>query len=273
MNQKASSEKPTNSPAWATEPFERFLDQAVRLTDVVRLSVRGISGLRSVPKIVQALGKVHEKEGTAEHKQQLAMAQADADLAQREIDSDFPIVFANATVALWSFLESMSRATAVAWLKNDPSVWQVDVIAKLRVRLGEYERLTQDERYHYVAELVESETATGLRNGIERFEAILKPFGLDGPVPGGLRRDMFEFGQVRNAIVHRGGHTDRQLISSCPWLNFKVGDELPIRREHFDRYGKATQNYVLLLICRVAEHFGKDFAEYKKAVFADYGTA
>ncbi len=273
MSQEAPTEKPTGSPKWATEPFHRFLDQAERLGHVVRLSVRGISGLRGIPKVVQVLAEVDEKEGTPEHEQRLAMAQKDADLAQREIDSDFPIVLANATVALWSFLESMIRATVVTWLKNDPSIWQVDVIAKLRVRLGEYEQLAQDERYHYVAELMESETAAGLRNGVDRFEAMLKPFGLDGAVPDQLRRDMFEFGQVRNAIVHRGGHTDRQLTSSCPWLNFKVGDELPIMGAHFERYGKATHNYVLLLICRVAEHFGKDVTEHKKAVFAEYGAA
>lgn len=274
MNQEASSEKSTGSPKWATEPFHRFLDQSERLGHVVQLSVRGIFGLQGIPIIFELLAERGVKVDTDEHKQQqrLAMAQKDVDLAQREIDSDFPIVYANAMVALWSFLESMIRATLVAWLKNDPSAWQADAIAKLRVRLGEYERLAQDERYYYVAEILESETAAGLRNGVERFEVILKPFGLDGSVPGRLRQDMFEFGQVRNAIVHRGGHADRKLTGSCPWLNFKVGDELPIRREHFDRYSNAAHYYVLLLLCRVIEHFDKDVPEQRQAVFAKYGA-
>jgi len=37
-----------------------------------------------------------------------------------------------------------------------------NVLAKLRVRLGEYEQLTQEERFHYVAEMLETELAAGL---------------------------------------------------------------------------------------------------------------
>lgn len=118
---------------------------------------------------------------------------------------------------------------------------------------------------------MESETSAGLRNGIDRFEAILKPLGLDGSVPGQLRKDIFEFGQVRNLIVHRGGRVDLQLTNSCPWLNLKVGNELSIKKEHFDQYLKAVRNYAALIICRVGEHFGKDLTKTKKSVFAEYG--
>lgn len=272
MTQESSSKTGPITPDWATQSFNRFLDQAERLGDVVRLSVRGIGGIRGIPKAVEVLAKVDGKDSTAEHEQKLAMARKDAELAQREIDADFPIVFSNAIVALWSFLESMVRSTVVAWLQNDSQAFKNDVIAKLRVRLGEYEQLTQEERFHYVAEMLETELAAGLRNGVERFEAMLKPFGLDGAVPDKLRRDMYEFGQIRNVIVHRGGHADRQLSNACPWLACVVGQELSISGDYFNRYGAAAHSYVLLLICRVAEHFGKNMAEEKQSVFAKYGA-
>lgn len=271
MTQEHATEKQPIAPEWATQPFHRFLDQAERLGDVVQLSVRGISVFLAIPSAVAVLAKVEEKDKTTEHKQRLERVRKDAELAQREIETGFPIVFANATVALWSFLESMVRATLVAWLKNDSKAFQSDAIAKLRIRLGEYERLMQDERYHYVAELLEAELAAGLRNGVERFEVMLKPFGLDGSVPEKLRRDMFEFGQIRNAIVHRGGHVDRQLSNACPWLGFAVGEELPIGRDHFNRYGEAAHYYVILLICRMGECFGKDMTDEKQSVIAKYG--
>ena len=271
MTTDAPKEKKPAAPQWALAPFHLFFEQSERLQDVVRLSVNGISGLRGLPKVVQVLADVDEK--LPDHDDRLADAKKQAELAQREIDSGFPLLYANASVTLWSYLESMVRATVVAWLKNDPSVWQVDIIAKLRVRLGEYEQLSQEERLYYVAELIEAETAAGLRNGAERFEAMLRPFRLDGSLPEKLRRDVFEFGQVRNAIVHRGGRTDRQLASSCPWLGLSPGTDLSVGREQFDRFQRATHNYVLLLICRVGERFGRDTTEHKQAVFAEYSAA
>ncbi len=102
---------------------------------------------------------------------------------------------------------------------------------------------------------------------------MLKPFGLDGAVPDKLRRDMYEFGQIRNVIVHRGGYADRQLSNACPWLASAVGQELPISGDHFNRYGAAAHSYVLLLICRVAERFGKNMADEKQSGFSEYGAA
>jgi len=271
MTSDAPKEKKPAAPQWALAAFHLFFEQAERLENVVWLSVQGISGLRGIPNIFQVLAEVDEK--LPDHDEQLASARKQADLAQKEIDLGFPLLFGNATVTLWSYLESMVRAALVAWLKNDLSVWQVDTIARLRVRLGEYEQLSPEERLYYVAELIESETAAGLRNGIERFEAMLKPFRLEGAVPAQLRRDMFEFGQIRNAIVHRGGRTDRQLTNSCPWLNLSLGSDLPIGREQFNRYRRATHNYVLLLICRVGEQFGRDTTQHRQAVFAEYGAA
>lgn len=270
MNEETSRKK-TGAPEWATEPLDRFIPQLERLEHVVRLSLIGISRLQGFPELMKVLAEVDEKHRTPEHEKVIVTAQRDADLAEREIATGFPILFANALVALWSLLEETIRATVAAWLKNDPTVWQVDVIAKLRVRLGEYERLSKEERYYYVAELMESETSAGLRNGVARFEAMLKPLSLDGPVPDELRKDMFELGQVRNVIVHRGGRIDRQLTNSCPWLNFEVGNELSIKKEQFDQYLKAVQNYVLLIVCRIGEHFGKDLTMRKKSVFTEYG--
>ena len=104
---------------------------------------------------------------------------------------------------------------------------------------------------------LEAEFAAGLRNGVERFEVMLKPFGLDGSVPEKLRRDMFEFGQIRNAIVHRGGHVDRQLSNACPWLGFAVGEELPIGRINSTDTGKLHTTMLSCLSAAWASVSGK----------------
>jgi hypothetical protein len=227
---------------------------------------------RAVPKAVDAIAKAEGTYGTAEHELQRERAHRTSELARREVDSGFHLIFSFATVALWSLLESMLRDVVVSRLKNDPKAFQGEALGRLRIRLGEYEQLAQEDRYHHVAELLEADLAAGLRNGVDRFEVMLRPFALDGPVPGPLRRDTFEFGQVRNAFVHQGWKADHQLSKACPWLGLVVGQELPLGRDHFERYLRASHHYVILLTCRVGEQFGKDMEEERKAVFSEYGS-
>ena len=260
-------------PDWATAAFDRFVDQTERLWNVTRLSCHGISLLRGIPNTVGTLAAIKEIGGekeAPEHKDQLERARKDADLAQREVDSGFPLVFSHAIVTLWSLLESTTRATVVAWLRNNPDSFRAEAIARLRVRIGEYEQLVDEERYYYIAELLEGELGAGIRNGVERFESLLRPFGLDGAIPERLRRDMFEFGQIRNTIVHSGGVTDRQLTTACPWLGFSVGVDIPITGEHFHRYQEAAQSYSVVLMCRVAVKFGGDVSAHATKVLAKY---
>jgi hypothetical protein len=167
----------------------------------------------------------------------------------------------------------MLRDVVVSRLKNDPKAFEAEAVGRLRIRLGEYEQLAQEDRCHYVAASLEADIAAGMRNGIERFEVMLQPFALDGQVPARLRRDMFEFGQIRNAIVHRGWKTDRQLSEACPWLRLIVGQELRLGRNHFERYMRASHSYVVLLICRVGQQFGQDMEEERNAVLSEYASA
>lgn len=261
------------APDWATRAFYRFAEQSERLGAVIRLSAEGISGLTALPELINALAHRNRNDNSKNYEARLSAARKNAELAEREIRDDFPILYSVATVAIWSYLEAMLRTTIVSWLRNDPESFKIELIAKLRVRLGEYEQMSQDDRFNYVAELLEAELAAGIRNGVERFESMLKPFRLDGEVPEKMRRDLFEFGQVRNAIVHRGAHADRQLVGACPWLGLSVGSELNLNRASFSVYLTAAHEYVILLLCRVCERFGENMAESRKSVLDRYNAA
>jgi hypothetical protein len=83
--------KRTGTPGWATAPFKQFLEDVERLSHVVRLSARGISMLRAAPNLMEALMKV-EEDSSKSKKTQLNDAKKEADLAQREVDSGFPVL-------------------------------------------------------------------------------------------------------------------------------------------------------------------------------------
>lgn len=268
MGDKTSSKENAKkqAPKWAMEPFKYFLNQTEYLSQILFLTIKGISVLRAMPQTVKAVAMAEDMQNDTDYENKLAEAEKSAKLAQMEIDREFPIVHAQAIVSLWSFLEALIHSFIVEWVRNNPQAFKFNEIHKLRIRLGEYEQLRDYERYNYIVELLEKDIAIGLRNGTTRFEALLKPFGLSGEIPENIRRDIYELGQVRNIIVHRAGVVDRELLDACPWLDLAFGDEIRVSHKMFKNYVIATHQYVTLIICRVGEYFDVDMNDHREQV-------
>ena len=150
---KPAINKP-GAPTWAMQPWEEFIQQVERLEQLLHLSIRGISMLQAVPKIVEVLAKVKE-DFSEDAQQRVADAQKEAELARREVSEGFPLLHAQATIALWSALEATVRLFTVRWLQNYKPAMDVEAIQKLRVRIGEYERLEGEDRFFYILERLE----------------------------------------------------------------------------------------------------------------------
>ncbi|MCH8009555.1 MAG: hypothetical protein IIC91_11895 [Chloroflexi bacterium] len=148
------------------------------------------------------------------------------------------------------------REVTAAWLLNQPSAKSAEPVAKLKVRLSEYESMTEDERAHYLATLLEQDVASPLRQGVSKFEALLKPLVLDGRVTKKTQKDLFEMHQVRNVLVHRRGIADRRFVEACPWLKVKPGGNVTVGHAAWARYFGAVDTYAYELVHRVAAQFG-----------------
>jgi hypothetical protein len=114
--------------------------------------MRGIALLRPYLGVVKYFAE-HEVEPniTAE---ELATAEEEHDLAQQELDHGFPLLHEQASVAFWSSLESLVNSLVASLLANCPDAWQAGHIARLRVRVGDYETLNQADRCFWVADLL-----------------------------------------------------------------------------------------------------------------------
>jgi hypothetical protein len=253
MSSPEPDKKPT-VPRWATEDFHQFLDHQEDLATILHLSMNGISMLRGRPHAIKVLAEVDGR--VQEEEENLKRASKERDLAQREVDSDFPVLHEQAIVALWSALEALVRSFAAAWLANWPGAWQKDAVKKLRVRLGEYEALDPPDRCLWAVDLLDQETSGPLKAGLGRFEGLLETFQLNGPVAEECRKRLFELSQVRHVVVHRRGKADRKLVNACPWLQLKPGDQIKISHEMWRQYNGAVGEYVLELIQRVRVAFG-----------------
>lgn len=229
----------------------------------------GISSIRAQPQIVEAIMAATSDE-SKKTKEKLEHAKRDAELARREVESGFPILYSWAVVGLWALLESTVRTFISEWLKHKPTAWRTEPIKRLRIRLSEYESIPRNQRHRFVAEQLERQIGSNLKEGLNRFESLLDPFGLSGALPDQLRRDIYEFSQVRNLIAHNASKVDRRFKDSCPWLGLKIGDTLHVSNKMWAAYMKATLLYMTIIICRIGEHFGSDMSKMKLSAIEEF---
>lgn len=262
MPEDAGIPERKGAPPWATEPFKEFVDNTERLGNLLHLCISGISVLRGMPGIVEAIEKA-EPGDPQQAAGKLESAKKQAELAQREVDEGFPLLRAQTVISLWSALEATIRTFLARWLENNEQALAVDPVQKLRVKIGEYEKLQGEDRYFYILDRLEQETSAPLKCGVTRFEVLLEPFGLSGAVSDEDRRNLFELNQVRNVLVHRSGVTDRRLPDACPWLGLSPGQALRLDDAMMGRYFQSSIQYTVDIVVRLGEYFGADMKEFK----------
>lgn len=250
-------------PSWAMRPFKAFVLQVERLEQIVNLTRSAIPVLLKTPDMLALIHEVEENPPTTEDLKKLEFAKEQAQLAKREIEEDFPVLHAFAVVALWSALEALVRVCVIRMLEHHKPAMEHELVRKLKVRIGDYERLEGEDRFAYVVDRLEEELAAPLRNGVTRFETILAPFGLSGSVGDDLKRDIFELGQVRNVLVHRSGVADRRLSEACPWLAVRVGERLTVSHQALGKYFLSVEKYMAALLIRLGEQLGRDMTRIR----------
>jgi hypothetical protein len=107
-----NQEKPgkPGAPKWATRAFRRFINECGRLVRIVHLCARGIGVIRGMPKMIEVIAKFDDKDGESDADARLAHAREEAELADKEVDQQFPLLHGLGTVALWSLLEAQSSS-------------------------------------------------------------------------------------------------------------------------------------------------------------------
>ncbi|MGP8175791.1 MAG: hypothetical protein ACLP7O_14760 [Terracidiphilus sp.] len=251
---KSESVKHSGLPAWIHELFNDFLDHQENIGLVLHLSMNGISMLRGRHQAMKVLSELGEDPTISS--EDIERAEKERDLAQKELDNDFPLLHEQATVAAWSSLEALIRRFVALWLSNRPEAWQTEQIGRLKVRVGDYESLSQIDRCLWITDLLDQEVAGPLRNGVSRFECLLQPFGLGGSLPEDIQKQLFELSQIRHVIVHRRSKADKRLLDACSWLPFKLGDRVRVTHGMWTAYDGAVGAYVLELIQRIRVKYG-----------------
>jgi hypothetical protein len=255
---KAGKKRVAHLPPQLTNHFSKALDNHDKLMQVARLSAQGIGMHLARPKAIQALGKAEGDGDGAKYAERLKQAEDDAALAQKEIEQGYPVLHGFVTIAMWSWLEDFVKGLAALWLITRRQAMRSASVARLKVRLGDYLALSRNEQALHIIELLDQDTGSGLRQGINRFQGLLKGLGLEFELDDAQQKTLFEFQMIRNNLAHRNGLVDQRLRQACPWLGLKLGQPVKVSRRMLIAYSDVGGTMLLNLLYCAGDTYGLD---------------
>jgi len=159
-------------------------------------------------------------------------------------------------IALWGSLETVIFSVLADWIINRPAILREAPWSTLKIVIGEYEELDNDQKASFLVSLMDQRLNTPLSVGINRYEKLLQTIGLDGKFNSEKCKNLFEMQQVRNVITHRRSMVDARFCRACPWLPLKPGEKLLVTNSMYMDYSGAAVSYLTELIYRTTEFFG-----------------
>lgn len=157
--------------------------------------------------------------------------------AQREVESGFPLLYANSLIGLWGALEACIDDLCVLLLQCMDRQRLGRALTGARVRIGEYLGLDDEDRWLWLLAQLQKSDASSLRTGIGQFESFLKPLGISPQVDEGVRTTLFRIKAMRNLYAHRAGRADARFLQEWPGHPVSVGQlVVPTERQVLAAY-------------------------------------
>lgn len=245
------------------EILKSFSSRFHEIDTLLKASVSSISREINSVDLVKALADLDKYDTKSdkiskEYEENIKNAEYIAKFAKEQVDSGFPILYANAVIAMWTSLETLIEDILYHQFINNPKYLKSEIILYIKIPLVEFEELDKDERLRFIINELARQTKSDLKHGIARFEVLLEVVALGGPVTDELRKDIFELWAVRNLLVHRFGAVDRRFKNLCPWITVGNGEQFKINMDLYFRYHKAIADYAIEILIRDMVLRGED---------------
>ncbi len=259
-------EKKESLKDWCKAPFKQLIEDVNELQEHLRLIIFSIQRSTRLPQTLEAIHNYRKLTDSVEgelQEEQRIEAHKQSSLATEEINKGFPFIFNQATILLYSHLESLIKEIITSFIKNNPDYITLKEFSTLKIQLSEYEGLNQDEKFDYIYFLYERAIAPGFFYGTKRFEALLAPIKMNGAVNSITEKNIFELAQLRNVLLHKSGRVDKTLIERCPWLNLKFGDKILVNHIQYKKYCDSVVAYNMTVFYRFENIYQVDLSETK----------
>jgi len=271
---QASESKYKKLPKWAKKPLDNCLDYLENLLLMVDVSSKSIHVVRmhkSLLDLVTTHWFIPNMQTTSKRdlkmlKELKTITEQTEEIAKnskRKDIKDLLLLKGMAIVLTWGALETFVIDFLKAWLNNAPDAWKADEIVNLKIRLGEFMQIDKELRCDYVVDQLDKLVNGPPRQGIGRFESLLKIFNLYGSIDDDIKDRLYEMSKIRNAFVHNKGIADKKFVDSCPSLKCKIGDQVINKNTDILRYVDSVLVYLAEIQLRIFERLGVPREELK----------
>ena len=240
--------------------IEDFRDEQSHQIKLVPMAIRGMRFVEGNPERMTILQKyrTQEEDSGTSFEEEYREAVDSAKLAQSEYEAGYPFLHTQSILSQWSSLESFIRRLGAEWIKLNPDVLKSRFFEKVKVKVSDLHKTPESERPFFFVEQLEYESRGPDQVGFGKFEALLKHLDLP-PMEDSedkMKRDMFEYSQVRNLLTHKSGVVDRRFCEACPWMGVTIGEKIQISRQIWLRYSMAIADYHCELVQRLRVRYG-----------------
>lgn len=229
---------------------------------LIYLTKKGINSIKNSLDLLVAmedLQALHEERKINQHF--IDDAKHDAELAQAEIKNGFYLLYSQSIIILWSIIETSSRQLLADILGNNLDIKNIPEIQNLKIKLGEFDSLTLENKNYFIVECLESKYVGFQNRGVNKFENILNLFQIpyleDSDFDSEDKKTIIELQQTRNCLIHQSGKIDMQYINNCPWIKCSPGDVIEVTEDIYLRFYTASCKYLTYIMNRTSKAFKK----------------
>lgn len=233
------------------------------------LVMRGVSVLRGMPKAISALSKYEDlvgKQDSDKSKNRLDLGEAEdmASYAEMQINNNFPFLYYQTLISVWSFLEAGIYDSLIEWLVFTKFKTISNEMKELKIPFSELSKSCRDraeillqifeqqkiQKKDTISKLEMLMVAVGWEKGGHFYNEYINESGLE---ENDFRRNLIEFSKVRNLILHKAGIVDKKFQQDCPWKKCKLGTKLIITNDDFNLYQNSVSVYMAEVIHRIMD--------------------
>lgn len=136
--------------------------------------------------------------------------------AEREIESGFPLLHANALMGIWGALEACVHDLCLLYIQCIERKKLAEALSGVKAKVGDYLSLDDADQWEWLLNQIEVAGSGSLRAGVGQFDPTLEALGVKPQIDSNVRTVLYRTKLLRNLYAHRAGVADARFLRDWP---------------------------------------------------------